>query len=84
MGNAIIISTPCPRRRPLGVLSAARAERFQAGETSRRLRWSTGASMNATQIDFVRNDGEFDDLVSEIFRPDKAPVEYYNPAILKR
>lgn len=40
--------------------------------------------VNATQIDFVRNDGEFDDLVSEIFRPDKAPVEYYNPAILKR
>jgi deoxyadenosine/deoxycytidine kinase len=40
--------------------------------------------VNATQIDFVRNDGEFGDLVSEIFRPDKAPVEYYNPAILKR
>lgn len=40
--------------------------------------------VNATQIDFVRNDHEFDDLVAEIFRADKAPVEYYNPVVLRR
>jgi deoxyadenosine/deoxycytidine kinase len=40
--------------------------------------------INASQIDFVRNDHELEDLMREIFRPDKAPVEYYNPAILKR
>ncbi|MBI4546715.1 MAG: deoxynucleoside kinase [Ignavibacteriae bacterium] len=38
--------------------------------------------VNATQIDFVSNDNHFEDLVYEIFRPDKAPVEYYNPAIM--
>ena len=35
--------------------------------------------VNATQIDFVNNDKHFEDLVAEIFRPNKAPVEYYNP-----
>jgi deoxyadenosine/deoxycytidine kinase len=40
--------------------------------------------INASQIDFVRNDHELEDLMREIFRPDKAAVEYYNPAILKR
>jgi len=39
--------------------------------------------VNATQIDFVRNKNEFDDLLNEIFRPNKAPVEYYNPTILR-
>jgi deoxyguanosine kinase len=39
--------------------------------------------VNASQIDFVRNKNEFDDLLTEIFRPNKAPVEYYNPASLK-
>ena len=37
--------------------------------------------VNATQIDFVNNDDHFEDLVYEIFRTDKAPVEYYNPAV---
>ena len=35
--------------------------------------------VNATQIDFVNNPAHFDDLIREIFRPNKAPVEYYNP-----
>ncbi|MFI5253419.1 MAG: deoxynucleoside kinase [Bacteroidota bacterium] len=35
--------------------------------------------VNASQIDFINNNEHFDDLVKEIFRPNKAPVEYYNP-----
>ena len=40
--------------------------------------------VNASQIDFVRNTHELEDLMYEIFRPDKAPVEYYNPAGMQR
>ncbi len=40
--------------------------------------------VNANQIDFVNDKKDFEDLVFEIFRPDKAPVEYYNPVGLKR
>lgn len=40
--------------------------------------------VNATQIDFVHNSEDFKDLMLEIFRPNKAPVEYYNPIALKR
>jgi len=40
--------------------------------------------VNATQIDFVNNTDEFEDLLREIFRPNKAPVEYYNPGTQKR
>lgn len=40
--------------------------------------------VNATEIDFVNNQQDFDDLVTEIFRPEKAAVEYYNPSGLKR
>lgn len=40
--------------------------------------------VNSSQIDFVHNDAEFEDLLYEIFRPGKAPVEYYNPASLQR
>jgi deoxyadenosine/deoxycytidine kinase len=40
--------------------------------------------VNATQIDFVHNSSHFDDLISEIFRPNKAPVEYYNPPAAAR
>ncbi len=40
--------------------------------------------VNATQIDFVQNKQELDDLIFEIFRPNKAPVEYYNPSGLHR
>ena len=35
--------------------------------------------INATTIDFVNNESDFEDLVKEILRPNKAPVEYYNP-----
>ncbi len=35
--------------------------------------------VKATDIDFVGNKHDFDDLVGQILRPNKAPVEYYNP-----
>jgi len=35
--------------------------------------------VNASNIDFVNNEEHFNELVYEIFRPNKAPVEYYNP-----
>ena len=35
--------------------------------------------VNATEIDFVNEEQDFNDLVNEIFRTDKAAVEYYNP-----
>jgi len=40
--------------------------------------------VNATEIDFVHKKDDFEDLLMEIFRPNKAPVEYYNPAGLRR
>ena len=35
--------------------------------------------VKATDIDFVNNKDEFEDLLEQILRPNKAPVEYYNP-----
>lgn len=35
--------------------------------------------VNSTEIDFVNNAVDFEDLVREIFRPNRAAVEYYNP-----
>jgi len=35
--------------------------------------------VNSTQIDFVNNHEEYEDLVREILRTARAPVEYYNP-----
>lgn len=35
--------------------------------------------VKATDIDFVNNPDDFEDLLSQILRPNKAPVEYYNP-----
>ncbi len=35
--------------------------------------------VNATQIDFVNNADDFENLLNEIQRPTRAPVEYYNP-----
>jgi deoxyguanosine kinase len=35
--------------------------------------------VKATEIDFVNNQEDFDDLLRQILRPDRAPVEYYNP-----
>jgi deoxyguanosine kinase len=39
--------------------------------------------VNATEIDFVGNQDHYGDLVREIFRPTRAPVEYYNPQLRK-
>jgi deoxyguanosine kinase len=35
--------------------------------------------VNATAIDFVNNENDFEELITEIFRSNKAAVEYYNP-----
>ncbi len=35
--------------------------------------------VNATDIDFVNNREQYEDLVREMFRPSRAAVEYYNP-----
>jgi deoxyguanosine kinase len=37
--------------------------------------------VNATEIDFVGNKDHYEQLVREIFRPTRAPVEYYNPHV---
>ncbi len=39
--------------------------------------------VKATDIDFVHKKADFDDLLEQILRPKKAPVEYYNPIIKK-
>ena len=39
--------------------------------------------VNSTEIDFVANPGDFDQLYSEIMREDRSPVEYYNPPVRK-
>lgn len=35
--------------------------------------------VNSTEIDFVNNNADFEELYKEILRPNRAPVEYYNP-----
>ncbi len=35
--------------------------------------------VKATEIDFVNNQSDFQDLLEQILRPNRAPVEYYNP-----
>jgi deoxyguanosine kinase len=35
--------------------------------------------VKATDIDFVNKKEDFEDLLEQILRPNKAPVEYYNP-----
>ena len=35
--------------------------------------------IRATDIDFVGKKSDYEDLVEQILRPNKAPVEYYNP-----
>jgi deoxyguanosine kinase len=37
--------------------------------------------VNATHIDFVNSDSQYEDLLMEIFRGNRAPVEYYNPQV---
>jgi deoxyadenosine/deoxycytidine kinase len=39
--------------------------------------------VKATEIDFVNNPDHFEDLLEQILRPNKAPVEYYNPLVKK-
>jgi deoxyadenosine/deoxycytidine kinase len=36
--------------------------------------------VRSTDIDFVNKKVDFDDLLNQILRPNKAPVEYYNPS----
>jgi deoxyadenosine/deoxycytidine kinase len=40
--------------------------------------------VNASSIDFVGNRADLEELMYEIFRPNKAPVEYYNPSGARR
>lgn len=35
--------------------------------------------VNATQIDFVNNRNDFEELLGQILRPQRSAVEYYNP-----
>jgi deoxyguanosine kinase len=37
--------------------------------------------VKATDIDFVNNEDDFNELVAQILRTDRAPVEYYNPRV---
>lgn len=39
--------------------------------------------VKATDIDFVNNKNDFEDLLEQIGRPNRAPVEYYNPVSRK-
>ena len=39
--------------------------------------------VNATHIDFVNTDSHYEDLLMEIFRGNRAPVEYYNPPVTR-
>lgn len=36
--------------------------------------------VRSTDIDFVNKKIDFDDLLNQVLRPNKAPVEYYNPS----
>jgi len=37
--------------------------------------------VKATELDFVNNPDDFEILFEQIIRPNKAPVEYYNPSL---
>lgn len=39
--------------------------------------------INSTEIDFVNEPEDFEDLLEQILRTDRAPVEYYNPKTAK-
>jgi deoxyguanosine kinase len=39
--------------------------------------------VNATEIDFVNNKYDFDELVAEILKPEHGNIEYFNPGIKK-
>lgn len=44
-----------------------------------RYRASPLLIVKATDLDFVNNKNQFEDLLKNILRPNRAPVEYYNP-----
>lgn len=35
--------------------------------------------VNSSEIDFVNNDSDFEELFREIFRAERGPIEYFNP-----
>ena len=39
--------------------------------------------VNATEIDFVNNENDFNDLIAEILKPEHGNIEYFNPSIKK-
>jgi deoxyadenosine/deoxycytidine kinase len=39
--------------------------------------------VNSTDIDFVNNDDDFDELFKQIFREDRGFTEYFNPEVKK-
>jgi len=39
--------------------------------------------VNAAEMDFVNNENEFNDLISEILKPDHGNIEYFNPSVKK-
>jgi deoxyadenosine/deoxycytidine kinase len=48
-----------------------------------RYRNSRVMVVNCEEIDFVNNPQDFENLVDEIFKADRAAVEYYNPSLRK-
>lgn len=40
--------------------------------------------VKSTEIDFVNNPQDFEDLLEQILRPNRAPVEYYSPVARER
>ncbi|MBI5463997.1 MAG: deoxynucleoside kinase [Ignavibacteriales bacterium] len=40
--------------------------------------------VKTTDIDFVNDPDDFEDLMEQILRPNKAPVEYYNPPVKRK
>ncbi len=48
-----------------------------------RYRNSRVMVVNCEEIDFVNNPKDFENLVDEIFKADRAAVEYYNPSLRK-
>ncbi len=39
--------------------------------------------VNSSDIDFVNNESDFENLISEILKPEHSSIEYYNPAQIK-
>lgn len=39
--------------------------------------------VNSAEIDFVNNESDFENLITEILKPDHSAIEYYNPVAAK-